>query len=114
LPGCHAIIRGFEIDQRRDTLGIHLGESRHLVSGNRMADEVNAFEFQRLRDIGDIFDEPLEFVATLRLRRRAKPAPSECDDAGVIGQVSGEVVKDMGGIPVTREQYDRRPRTAPI
>src|SRR6185503_9523420 len=71
-PG--AVVGRVEVDQARAPWSVELGESRHLLAGDRMADEYDRPEGERVENRGDIRDEGVEVAGRRCAGRRPEPA----------------------------------------
>jgi hypothetical protein len=73
-----------------------------------MADQDRSLDFQMVEHSRDIASACRQIVSIGWVTRGTKPATRDGDDAILIGELIGEVVEHMCGVPQTSKHHQRR------
>ena len=79
-----------------------------------MADQDRSLDFQMVEHSRDIASACRQIVSIGWVTRGTKPATRDGDDAILIGELIGEVVEHMCGVPQTGKHHQRRAIARPV
>jgi hypothetical protein len=101
-----AIVRRVEIDEAFDSIRICRSEASHLFAGDRVPDEDDASELERIERDANVLDQSRRIIAAGRVIGLAEPAPRERDAVKAVGEPRRELVERMGGVAESGQEDD--------
>jgi hypothetical protein len=84
---------------------VQLGKSRHLLAGDRMTDEDDRSEAQRVECRRDVGYERVELAWRWRVGRRTEAASGNAHHVEAVGELRSETIKHVGGGSESGEEY---------